>query len=246
MLQLSYRTRNLIIAAALGIFAVALMLIYTANSESKKHNSATPKNVTVFVATRDIAIGTSGAKLAGGGWMALRTLPSDSVADGAITKPAQLARLVAIQPTYSGEQIVTRRFGTTQQEGLLSDLRGQVRVIELSGDSHQLLAGTLKQGNHVDVVGNIKVPENGSIHYTAVVLRNLLVVKAPADAAHSDVTGESSLSVELQLTQSQAQRIYWLEKNGDWSLLLRPSNGARDAKIQPSSAAGVLEAVNGR
>jgi pilus assembly protein CpaB len=244
MLDISYRVRNMIIAGALAVCAVALMLVYA--SHAKKHSTASAaSDIQVFVATRDIPIGTTGAKLAGSGWLTTRKLPGDSVAAGAVTSPAQLANEVAIQPTYSGEQIVARRFGTTQQEGLLSDLKGTSRVMELPGDAHQLLAGTLKQGNRVDVVGNVQVPEGGQMHSTLVALRDLLVVKAPG-APSTGISSDQNLSVELQLTGEQAQRLYWLQKNGDWSLLLRPSTRAADKRTAPTTATGIVQAASGR
>jgi pilus assembly protein CpaB len=243
MLDISYRVRNLIIAGALAIFAVAMMLTYV--SHSKKHSTTTSaKSAQILVAVHDIPIGTTGSKLAASGWLQTRSLPANSVASGAVTTSGRLQGLVAIQPTYAGEQIVARRFGTNQQEGLLSDLRGRARVVELPGDSHQLLAGTLKQGNRVDVVGNVKVPEGGQDHVTVVALRNLLVVKEPS--APSSTATAQNLSVELQLTGEQAQRLFWLEKNGDWSLLLRPSIDATDAHLQPASVTTIVEASNGR
>ncbi len=245
MLDISYRVRNMIIAGALAVCAVALMLVYA--SHAKKHSTASAaSDVQVFVATRDIPIGTTGAQLAGSGWLATRKLPSDAVAASAVTSPAQLANEVAIQSTYRGEQIVARRFGTTQQEGLLTDLKGTSRVMELPGDAHQLLAGTLKQGNRVDVVGNVQVPEGGQVHSTLVALRNLLVVKAPGTPSASISSSDPNLSVELQLTGEQAQRLYWLQKNGDWSLLLRPSTHAADVRTAPTTATGIVKAASGR
>ncbi len=244
MLDISYRVRNLIIAGALAACAVALMFMYASHAKKSSTTSST-NGVHVFVASRDIPIGTTGAKLATGRWFVARTLPANSVASGAITAPAQLANEVAIQPTYAGEQIVARRFGTAQQEGLLSDLKGVSRVIELPGDAHQLLAGTLKQGNRVDVVGNVALPEGGQLHSTVVALRNLLVVKAPSSPSGSSTTTDN-LSVELQLTGDQAQRLYWLQKNGDWTLLLRPSIHAADKRSAPASAAGIVETSSGR
>ena len=140
---------------------------------------------TVYVATRDIPIGTTGAQLASGGWLVARKFAGNSVASGAVVNTTTLSNLVAIQPTYAGEQIVARRFGTAQQEGLLSDLKGVSRVMELPGDAHQLLAGTLKQGNRVDVIGNVTNPEGSQNHSTVIALRNLLVVKAPSSPSSS-------------------------------------------------------------
>lgn len=243
MLDISYRVRNLIIAGVLAACAVALMFMYA--SHAKKSSTATSAgDIQVFVASRDIPIGTTGAKVTTGKWFVTRKLPANSVASGAITNPTQLTNEVAIQPTYAGEQIVARRFGTAQQEGLLSDLKGVSRVIELPGDSHQLLAGTLKQGNRVDVVGNVALPEGGQLHSTVVALRNLLVVKAPSSSSGSATT--DNLSVELQLTGEQAQRLYWLQKNGDWTLLLRPSTHAADKRSAPASAVAIVGASSGR
>jgi Flp pilus assembly protein CpaB len=228
----SYRVRNLLIAGALAICAVALMFMYASHANS----SATPVagNTVVYVAARDIPIGTTGAQLASGGWLVARKFAGNTVASGAVASTA----------TYAGEQIVARRFGTAQQEGLLSDLKGPARVMELPGDAHQLLAGTLKQGNRVDVIGNVTNPEGSQTHSTVIALRNLLVVKAPSSPS-SSATGQV-LSVDLQLTGQQAQRLYWLQKNGDWSLLLRPSIRATDPHAAPSSVAAVIEGSNGR
>jgi pilus assembly protein CpaB len=238
----SYRVRNLLIAAALAVCAVALMFVYASHAKS----TATPVagNKTVYVATRDIPIGTTGAQLASGGWLVGRKFAGNSVASGAVVSTAALSNLVAIQPTYAGEQIVARRFGTAQQEGLLSDLKGVSRVMELPGDAHQLLAGTLKQGNRVDVIGNVTNPEGSQNHSTVIALRNLLVVKAPSSPS-STSTGQV-LSVDLLLTGKQAQRLYWLQKNGDWSLLLRPSTHASDQHVPAASVQAVVEGSSGR
>ena len=237
----SYRVRNLLIAAALALCAVVLMFIYASHAKS----SATPAagSATVYVASRDIPIGTTGAQLASGGWLVARKFAGNSVASGAVVNTTTLSNLVAIQPTYAGEQIVARRFGTAQQEGLLSDLKGVSRVMELPGDAHQLLAGTLKQGNRVDVIGNVTNPEGSQNHSTVIALRNLLVVKAPSSPS-STATGQV-LSVDLQLTGKQAQRLYWLQKNGDWSLLLRPSVHASDQRVAPASVQAVIEGSSG-
>ena len=193
-----------------------------------------------MIATRDIPLGTPASEIIDGRWVIKERVPADTVAAGAVASVAQLANLVALQPTYRGEQITARRFGSVQQQGLPSELGGTARIIELSGSATQLLAGTLERGNRVDVVGSIKLPESGQTHVAAVVLHNLLVVKAPPAETSSGLSSQQdTLSAELELTPLQAQRLFWLVKNGDWSLLLRPSAGARD----PVAAAGRLHRI---
>ena len=237
---ISYRTRNILVAAALALLAVALTLVYVSHARSSSAGAGSAP-VHVLVASRDIPIGTSGRALASGGWLVTKTFKESDVPSGAVSSSAQLAALVAVQPTYKGEQIVARRFGTTQQEGVLSVLRGADRIVQLPGDDNQLLAGTLKVGNHVDVVGSVKVPEGGQSHFSTIFLRNLLVVTAPAKSSGVG----TDTSIELRVTTKQAEQLFWLEKNADWSLLLRPATAATDKPVAATSAATLLEGSNG-
>ena len=136
MPELTTNLKNILIAAVLAIAAVALTLIYVSNSNSK-HSSTSPATYrTVLVAARDIPVGTTGAQLAHAGWLTTRRIPSDAIASGVVPNRAALATLVAIQPTYHGEQIVARRFGTSQQEGLVSTIHGQLGHIQLYNKEH--------------------------------------------------------------------------------------------------------------
>jgi pilus assembly protein CpaB len=244
MQRLSYSSRKLAIAVTLAVAAAALMVIYGAQARANGAKAVSDK--AVLVATRDIPLGTPASEIATGGWVTATRLPAGSIAAGALTSVAQLTHLVAVQPTYSGEQITLRRFGRVQQQGLPSELGGSFRIFELSGSATQLLAGTLQRGNRVDVVGSIRLPESGQTHVAAVLLRNLLVVQAPSGAKSSGVSSQDTLSAQLQLTPLQAQRLFWLTKNGDWSLLLRPSAGARDLVLQPVTAANLVAGTRGR
>jgi Flp pilus assembly protein CpaB len=236
---MSHRTRNILIASGLGLLAVVLTLVYVSHAK-KDSEAAVAAPVPVLVAARDIPIGTTGAALAGSGWLVTKSYQPSEVPSGAVKTNAQLASLVAIQPIYAGEQLVTQRFGTTQEEGMLSVLHGTNRVVQLPGDANQLLAGTLKEGNTVDVVASVKYPETSQTHVTATFLRNLLVVGAPTKPS----TGEDT-SVELRVTSAQAQRLFWLEKNADWSLLLRPGTKAVDKFSTPTSDATLVESARG-
>jgi pilus assembly protein CpaB len=236
----NYRTRNILIASGLGLLAVVLTLIYVSHAKSSS-TTAVAAPVPVLVAARDIPIGTTSATLAGHGWLVIKNFQRSEVPSGAVKSTTQLAGLVAVQPTYAGEQLVTQRFGTTQEVGLLSVLHGPNRVVQLPGDANQLLAGTLKEGNTVDVVGSIKYPEGSQTHFATTFLRDLLVVSTPSKPG----TGSTTTSVELRVTSAQAQRLFWLEKNADWSLLLRPATKAVDKATPPTTAGTLLVNASG-
>jgi Flp pilus assembly protein CpaB len=106
-----------------------------------------------------------------------------------------------------------------------------------------VLAGTLQDGDHVDVVGSWNVPESDTRHYSRVVLRDLVVLEAPETADTTEkLTDPNSggYSVMLMLTDAQAQKLWWLAKNGEWTLQLRPTNDAADSPESAESAGSIL------
>ena len=174
----SLRLRNLVLAILLAVAAMAATLIYVSRSRAQ---SRTPQAAaSVLVATRDIPVGTTAAQIAGGGWVRAESVPASAAVPERVAGLGILAGLVATQATYAGEQLTTRRFGRANQQGLRADLTGTFRVVEVSGDAHQLLAGTLRDGDRVDVLASLTSPEGGPVHYARVMLRNLLVVDAPS------------------------------------------------------------------
>ena len=58
---MTYRLRNIMIAVALALVAALLTSFYVTNYQRNVERDAT--DVEVFVATRDIPVGTSGADL---------------------------------------------------------------------------------------------------------------------------------------------------------------------------------------
>ena len=109
-------------------------------------------------------------------------VPRRSVVPGAISQPSQIDKLVAVEPIYAGEQVSTRRFRTAQEQGVRSQLKGNLRAFEMPGSGSQLLNGTLKDGDRVDIIGTFLMPETSQKHVSRVVLRNLLVLQAPRRA----------------------------------------------------------------
>jgi Flp pilus assembly protein CpaB len=244
MTHMSYRLRNLTLALALGILATSAALVFAAHGNGR-HSTLTTQAVPVLVAAKNIAIGTPGSALQAGALKRVSVAKADRM-PGAVTNSVQIARLVVTQPIYAGEQIATQRFGVAGQQGIRSSLTASLRLIQLPGDANQLLAGTLAAGDHVDVAASILNPETGEAHYTNIVLRNLLVVSAPSGSNSLSVSGKTDLSVDLELTDAQADRLFWVEKNAGWTLLLRPSVGASDGPAIVQSSASVLSGNRGR
>jgi Flp pilus assembly protein CpaB len=238
---MNYRVKNIGIAVALAALAAILTSVYVVNY--KRHVQNGEDKVPVFVAARDIPAGTSGAEVVDQHMLKKVTVPKKAIVAGAISSPDQLSQYIATQDVYEGEQVTTRRFAPPREQGIRAQIKGTQRAYQVEGDQHQLLAGTLKAGDHVDVVASwpIKNPGQGASSDEAVVsrvvLRDLLVL-TPADAGtgSSAVTASSQQSafVQLRMTDWQAQKMIWVQKNSEdngqgWHLSLRPPNGSLDS-----------------
>ena len=232
------RHRNLVIAFGLAALAVLLTSVYVTGRQAEEERAVT--DVTIYVAKKDIAPGTTGATIARQGYLRPVTVTQDAAAPGAIRQPAELAQLVARDTVYAGEQVTSKRFTTLREQGLRGAVKGHYRVVSLPGDRNQLLVGSLEPGDRVDVLGSWTRPEGSSHHVSAVVLRGLRVLDT-SDADGESSVGESTadFAVRLAVTDQQAQRLFWLMRNGHFTLQMRPATGARD-RLTPAATANTL------
>jgi Flp pilus assembly protein CpaB len=235
---MTYRIRNVAIAIGLALVAMLLTLFYVVNyRRTVQHSQAT---VQVYVAARNIAAGTAGTAIAHGNALKVASIPRRSVVPGAISDPNQVASLVLTEPLYAGEQVTLRRFSDLKAEGIIGQLKGTMRAIQVPGDPNQLLAGTVRAGDHVDVVANLTLnSDTGGSHAVRIVLRDLTVLQ-PANAAPSGPGGPGT-SVILAITDTQVQRLYFVMKNADWTLELRPAVDATDSPERLDSIQSVLQ-----
>lgn len=252
---MTYRLRNIAIAIALAILAALLTTFYVTNY--KRDVQKSEELVNVYVASRDIPAGTSGADVFEKSLLQRSEVARRSVIPGAVSSPAQVSDLVATDTIYAGEQVTARRFAPASEQGVLAQVSGNQRVLQVPGDQHQLLAGTLKAGDRVDVVASIKfrvrvVDSEGGrsdagteVERTAsrVVLRDLLVLRAaqkPAVEGKLTSGVSTSSSVLLALTDSQAQKLFFVLRNSDWSLQLRPTTDPADSPESVETVESVL------
>jgi Flp pilus assembly protein CpaB len=156
-----------------------------------------------------------------------------SVVPGAISSDTQIERLVAAQPTYAGEQVSLTRFSDVAVQGIRGVLRGPLRAVQVSGDNDQTLAGTLRTGDHIDIVANVKVGDSSNgTSISRIVLRNLRVLRAAGDVSqgvHLSSPSQGGASVLLAVTDTQVQKLFYVIKNDDWTFELRPVVKATDS-----------------
>jgi Flp pilus assembly protein CpaB len=233
------RDGNVKLAGLLAAVAAVLTMIYVSHGGSgggSTAQAAGTKQAVVYVATRDIPIGTSAGTLFSRGYAKATRVSADAIAPGAVVDRRQLKGLVAVQPLYDGEQLTERRFGSSGATGLLSDLRGTGRVFQLAGDARQLLGGVLQAGDHVDVVAMMHGTTASTAAFSKIVLRNLLVTGI-GDGGKDAAGTAGSGYVTLQLSDQEARKLFFVVKNGDWSLVLRPA-------LRPGQSADHITSIN--
>ena len=231
-MTIDYRIRNIVIAAALAAAAVLLTVVYVTSAQN---DAATGKeNVTVYVPSKDYAIGTAGSSIAGN--LDKQTIARKYAAPEAVTNPAQVKGLYLTQPIYAGEQLTLNRFALPKQQGIRASLKGDQRALQVPGTADQVLAGVLIAGDRVDVVASLKDPENNSVVKSSVVLRDLRVLQTEELQTETD-NGHAAI---LAVTDDQAQRLYYVMKNGDWSLQLRPVKKPKDSSRSTDTFTTVL------
>ena len=240
---MTYRLRNIFVAVGLALVAALLTTFYVANY--KRHVRQTESTVTVYVAKRDIPQGTPGSDLGKHGWLAPESVAQRTVVPGAISDPTEVKALLTTQPIYSGEQITLRRFADHAEQGVRAQLHGTLRAVSLPGTADQLLAGTLRDGDHVDLLADLKTGDCSTCVATRMVARGVLVLVAPAGpgATGKISPSQSTESVVLAVSDSrEAQRIFYaVENSAGWTLALRPVANGTDSSEDVEGVASMLQ-----
>jgi Flp pilus assembly protein CpaB len=222
------RLRNLLLPVALAVIAAVLVGYYVVSYRDSVKNGA--GLVKVLVASRDIPAGTKGSEVAGGGYLKTEMVPRRAVVTGSIVSAAPLTSQVVTNEIYKGEQITLRQFSPAEQGGIFAKFSGKERVVTVLGEPQQVLSGTLSDGDRVDVVATVLYHAPGSRAATKVVLRNLLVLKAPDEATQEQFANNEKMGVTLVMTDSQTRTMGWATRMSNWFLVLRPTATPRDGK----------------
>lgn len=236
---MSYRLRNIGIAVVLAVLAALLTIFYVTNY--KKSVQQGEDLVPVWVAARDIPVGTTGSEVSDRNLLRPLEIAQRSVVPGAISKPEQIEQLIATEKIYQGEQLTLNRFHQLGEQGIKAQLKGRLRAFELAGNEHQLLMGTMEEGDHVDFLGSLEV--GNGVKLTKVVLRDLLVLKAPDSGAVESKLGarpDEAFAAILAVTDAQSQKLFHVMINGDWHLELRPVTDAADSRDSVDNSATVM------
>lgn len=238
---MTYRVRNIAVAVGLALIAMLLTTFYVANY--KRHVRQSESTVTVYVAKKDIPQGTLGSDLVKHGWIGPEQVVQRTVVPGAISNPDQVRNLLTRADIYTGEQVSLRRFADHAEQGIRVQLHGQLRALSLPGTPDELLAGTLRDGDHVDFLANLKTGDCSTCYAVRDIAQDVLVLTAPSSGPTAKVgNSQGSSSVLLAVSdRKEAQKIWFaVENSAGWSLMLRPVAGATTPPIDVEGFQSVL------
>jgi Flp pilus assembly protein CpaB len=225
------------LASGLALLALVFMLIYISQARSSSDENL-KKSVAVLIASHDITAGTLGSSLQTGAFVEKRVPQSVAVPES-IKTPGALRGEIVTQDILSGEQVSLRKFGPLQAAGVRVKIHGHDRVVELTGEKEQVLDGTLKTGDHVDMLATWNVPEScGQCHVSRIIVRDALVL---ATSAELGAGTSGSAPVQLRLTDAQAERVFWMQRNGEWTLLVRPVVKPKSSKQGFDNSISILK-----
>jgi Flp pilus assembly protein CpaB len=240
--QLSPRVRKLLstrrgiitVAAGAAVLGGAILIMFL----SAYRESLTGADGTAKVLVADVLIeeGSPADAIAGEEMYEITSIDKDDIEGAAVRDPDAIKEMVTTTSIYPGEQLTTTDF--RPQNGSLGDqIRGRERAVSLPFTSYGGLAGDLKAGDHVDVIGLFQLdPENGGSNrpVSKILMQDALVLRVPA--TESGVASDGDHAVVLRGTDEEATELAFTAEYGVPWLALRPTAGAEQIK-RPSPTA---------
>jgi Flp pilus assembly protein CpaB len=146
---------------------------------------------------------------------------TENIKPGAITESAQILGKVSVREILPGQQITAADFAEFA-DPIRSRLTKRERAIEIPMDKVHGLLGTLRPGDHVDILGAFNSSAQngggGGVPILHEIVRDIRVMQ------------NNGSSVILETTDSQGAALAFASDNARLWFLLRPTLGATDSR----------------
>ena len=216
----------LALAAAGGVF-----LFMNSVRERADAGRAT---VDVIVATQDVPAGQDLDPLIDNGVFRTKAVDRADLVPGVITDVYQLSGQRTAYPILAEEQITAARLsGPLQARGGVLGIPQGFQAASITLEPQRGVAGTLQQGNHVEVFGTFSDRGNGA-QTTRVVIVDTLVLAVARPEASGGVGVSGSATVTLAVTPEEASQLIFAQEQGHVWLTLLPPNET-GVKVPPVS-----------
>jgi Flp pilus assembly protein CpaB len=222
-------TRNgmLTIAVLVAVLAGAFLLLFLSRYRDSV-NDTSP--VTVLVAKSLIEKGTAGDVVITSGMFETSRITKSEAKGGAIEDPSKLRGQIAASDVYPGEQLTAGEF-TATKDSLANEITGLQRAITIPLDGAHGMIGTVKAGDHVDVLAGFN-KENGAGSGQPVlraIMQNATVLRTPASTKGSGVGTNKTQNVVLKAPDKNAWKFAFASEYGKVWIVLRSKAGAEQS-----------------
>jgi pilus assembly protein CpaB len=225
---MNYSVRNIIIAGGLALVAVVAVLLYTSSVRDKAREDQ--HRVLVLVASKDIVAGTTGQQVIDQHLLVPTAVVQTDEIPGALTSLTGLGNLIVSQTIFHGQQVPSSVFQEPLTTGTSLQIRATERAMSIPVDPDTGLVGTLKDGDHVDVLIAVAAA-NGGPAFTRPLLRNVVVLTAPTAADTHALIKVSDVDATKILYAQEYEKIWLVE---------RPKVQAQDSPTALETASTIL------
>jgi pilus assembly protein CpaB len=192
--------------------------------------------VNVIVASQDVPAGQELDPLIEDGIFITKAVDSQSLVPGVITDLYQLRGQRTAYPIIAEEQIVAARLaGPLQAGGGILGIPDGLQAASITLEPQRVVAGALRQGDHVEVFGTFTATGGAGAQTTRVVIEDarVLAVSTPVQAG-SAAAPMGAGTVTLAVTPEQASLLIFAQEQGHvWLTLLPPNQAGVD--VPPAS-----------
>jgi pilus assembly protein CpaB len=182
--------------------------------------------VNVIVSSRDVPAGADLDPLIEQGAFRTEVIDADAIVPGAITDVYQLRGQRSAYPIVAGEQILTARLaGPLQVGGGVLGIPDGHQAASIMLEPQRVVAGAIRQGDHVEVFGTFTAQGGNGSQTTRVVIEDALVlaVTTPETAGGVGAAGGNG-TITLAVTPEQASLLIFAQEQGHVWLTLLPPN----------------------
>jgi Flp pilus assembly protein CpaB len=205
------------VAFAAAALAGLVLLVFINRYKDDVHADLKP--APVLTADRLIPRGTAAADVIANKLFEATPVATENIKPGAITESAQILGKVSVREILPGQQITAADFAEFA-DPIRSRLTKRERAIEIPMDKIHGLLGTLRPGDHVDILGafNSATQNAGGVPILHEIVRDIRVMQ------------NNGSSVILETTDTQGAALAFASENARLWFLLRPTLGATDSR----------------
>ncbi len=259
---MTYSVRNIVIAVVLAVLAAVLVIIYTSNAQ--KQATQGQQTMKVLVASSEIPAGTTVKQASDAGDFTVRQIVTKDVVPGALNSTATLSPSFASTSTITvGSQVTASMFAESNANPIITQIKGVDRAMQLSLNPNMVMGGTLKAGDHVDILWTDTIqPTDADSKFGDEDISKVLFLDVPvlstydtgsgsaalaadgqSPSSGGSINGQSGIGVIVQLSQTQtAQMLLAMNTGTIWFALRADGKKATDQPVVINTACTLVGA----